>query len=140
MSEYYKFEIEIEIAELRDLMSIASARLEALEVFARGAAMHHAAEMARERSAAKHDHVAAPITRIIMSVADEYSVPAYQITGPSRAEVYAIPRQEVMRRAMDAGYSSTRIGRALGGRDHTTVLHGARRARDREDEMREVLE
>ncbi len=123
-------QIEIEISELRDIVREASARLAALEVFAGGAAMRHAEEVARERSAAKHDHVASPITKIIMAVADEYGVPAYQISGPSRAAVYAVPRQEVMRRALDAGYSSTRIGRAL-NRDHTTVIYGAARARER---------
>lgn len=44
---------------------------------------------------------------------------------------FAHPRQEAMALMRLAGKSTTQIGRFLGGRDHTTVLHGCRAHRAR---------
>lgn len=85
-------------------------------------------EHEREERVRKHD--AAPVMAIVMEVADEYGVSIADILSSNRSTYFAVPRHEVMRRAIDAGLSTTRIGRAL-GRDHTTVIHGAQRARER---------
>ena len=69
----------------------------------------------------------APVTRILHAVADEYGVPVDQITGPGRGADLVAIRDEIVRRATDLGMSDTRIGRVLGGRDHTTILAARRR-------------
>ena len=49
------------------------------------------------------------------------------LRSPSRQRAVAWPRQELMwALRCTAGWSLPRIGRYLGGRDHTTVLHGIR--------------
>ena len=69
-----------------------------------------------------------PAQSIIRATADEYGVSVAEIKGPSRKQMVVEVRQEVMARLRAQGYSLTRIGQML-GRDHTTVLHGARMAR-----------
>ena len=60
---------------------------------------------------------------------------ATELTGLSREELLSLKRKEtgkarfaVMYAARALGYTSTDIGRRLGGRDHTTILSGAKRA------------
>lgn len=67
---------------------------------------------------------------IIATVASECGILPPDILGSSRKPHIAHPRQEVMRRLRELGYSYPRIGRIL-ARDHTTVLHGVRAARAR---------
>ena len=71
------------------------------------------------------------VRQIIAEVAAEYGVPASAIVGDSRLSAVTVPRQEAMRRAKDAGLTLAQIGRLMGGRDHTTVMHGIKRARER---------
>ena len=62
---------------------------------------------------------------IIEVVARQYSVSPEDLTGKKRSQEIALPRQVAMYicRQMTS-LSTTSIGRAFGGRDHTTVLHG----------------
>ena len=63
--------------------------------------------------------------QILTAVARHYQVSAEQLTGPSRARAVSVPRQLAMyliRR--ETGASLPAIGELLGGRDHTTILHG----------------
>jgi len=62
-----------------------------------------------------------------------------EILGPCRIKRIVEVRQGFMLAAHEAGYSTPEIGRALNGRDHTTVLHGIQRARKRAAE-REAAE
>lgn len=73
---------------------------------------------------------ASPVRKIILEVAREYNVEPDDIVGPRRLRWIVVPRQEAMRRAVDAGLSLHRVARAM-RRDHTTVLHGIRAARAR---------
>jgi chromosomal replication initiation ATPase DnaA len=50
--------------------------------------------------------------------------------SPVKTRVLSMARWHVMAILSDAGYSSTRIGRLLGNRDHTTVLYGIGRWRE----------
>lgn len=59
-----------------------------------------------------------------------YTVADYE--SSSRKQPLAARRQDFMRTARKAGYSLTEIGRVLGGRDHTTILHGIRSSEKRE--------
>jgi chromosomal replication initiation ATPase DnaA len=69
---------------------------------------------------------------MILAASRNHGLSVADLTGPSRRREIAWPRQGVMRAARLAGYSSTQIGRALGGRDHATVLYGAKAAASRE--------
>jgi hypothetical protein len=60
-------------------------------------------------------------------VASRHRVAPEDILGPSRRRAFAWPRHELMAELYATGnYSLPQIGRWLGGRDHTTVLHGVR--------------
>lgn len=78
------------------------------------------------------------MNQIILDVARRHDLTAGDLLGPSQARRYAHPRQEamwemrqVMRPNGSHRYSTTMIGRALGGRDHSTVSHGAQRHESR---------
>ena len=62
---------------------------------------------------------------IIEVVARQYNLTSEDLTGKKRSQDIALPRQVAMYlcRSMTA-LSTNAIGRAFGGRDHTTVLHG----------------
>jgi chromosomal replication initiator protein len=63
--------------------------------------------------------------KILKTVAQHYSLSEEQLIGRSRARIVSIPRQLAMyliREETDT--SLPRIGQLLGGRDHTTIMHG----------------
>ena len=70
--------------------------------------------------------------RIIAAVARQFQVAEAELCGPRRTRQLALPRQVAMyliREETDE--SLPRIGQALGGRDHTTVMYGYERIADR---------
>lgn len=71
--------------------------------------------------------------RDILRAANEATgVPVDDIIGRSRKKYICVLRNEVMLLAQGEGYSLGQIGRALGGRDHTTILHGIKNAKKRQ--------
>lgn len=65
---------------------------------------------------------------IIVIVAHVYDVPLNCILSPRRAQIITRPRQEAMWLCKKyTNHSLPEIGRAFGGRDHTTVLHAIRK-------------
>ncbi len=63
--------------------------------------------------------------RIVETVAKYYGVPSDQLRGKARDKQIVLPRQiamYLMREETEAPLM--RIGEALGGRDHSTILHG----------------
>lgn len=66
-----------------------------------------------------------PISSILTAVAAEFGVTVDDLRGPSRRGCYAYPRQMVMYLGRNlTPWSLDRIGAELGGRDHTTIMHG----------------
>lgn len=68
---------------------------------------------------------------VINTVASFYSLTPEDLKGPSRSQKIVKPRHIAMylaRQETDA--SLPQIGKALGGRDHTTVLHGSNKISD----------
>jgi chromosomal replication initiator protein len=66
--------------------------------------------------------------RIVTAVAQHFNLSKEQLVGRSRARAVSVPRQLAMfliREETDA--SLPQIGQILGGRDHTTILHGCGR-------------
>lgn len=71
------------------------------------------------------------IADLVERVSQEMKVPAAAIVGESRVRYHAHARFAVMWLARKGyGRSSVVIGKALGNRDHSTVLHGIRRAQE----------
>lgn len=71
--------------------------------------------------------------RIALDVALEHGITLAELTGPARHRRQAWPRQEAMARMHEAGYSLSQIARFL-DRDHTTILHGVRAHKARQQE------
>jgi chromosomal replication initiator protein len=68
---------------------------------------------------------ASTTTEVIDAVATNYGVSHQDLTGRSRRRDISVPRQVAMYLMREeTGTSLVDIGRALGGRDHTTILHG----------------
>ncbi|NQV13554.1 MAG: chromosomal replication initiator protein DnaA [Parcubacteria group bacterium] len=82
--------------------------------------------------------------RIINIVADFYDIPTKSIIDKNRKKEIAWPRQiamYLMRQESKTSYPS--IGRALGGRDHTTAIHAYEKVRkeaEKNDDFRQEVE
>lgn len=64
---------------------------------------------------------------ILQDVAEMYDVTVEDLKGQGRSYWISHPRQHAMFMMVKTGkFSLPQIGRFLGGRDHTTVLHGYR--------------
>lgn len=83
---------------------------------------------------------------IIETVADHfnYKVTAADIKGKNRSRDIAYPRQICMYLCEKyTGLSLASIGKALGGKDHTTVLHGARKIKEdmeKDEKLRSTID
>jgi hypothetical protein len=70
--------------------------------------------------------------RIILETAIAHGVPPVDIMSARRAAPIVAARQEAMwRMRMETTMSTPAIGKRLGGRDHTTVIHGVRKHAER---------
>lgn len=79
-----------------------------------------------------HEGARAGIRRIVAEVCAKYDLSLQEILGLRRSRTVAWPRQEVMWRAKrETTASLPMIGLMLGGRDHTTIIHGIRRHEER---------
>jgi hypothetical protein len=70
------------------------------------------------------------VKQIKLECAEEFGVTLEDIEGPSTKRPKVTARQKAMAMVyaeMHPGWSLPRIGRAFGGRDHTTVLHAVRK-------------
>ena len=68
------------------------------------------------------------IENIQKTVAEYYKIRLADLSGKSRSRSIARPRQMAMALAKDlTSKSLPEIGKAFGGRDHTTVLHACRK-------------
>ncbi len=71
---------------------------------------------------------------IIEIVARQYNLEPEDITGKKRNQGIALPRQIAMYLCRQlTTLSTTNIGQAFGGRDHTTIIHGCDRVADTMD-------
>lgn len=74
-----------------------------------------------------------PARTVIEFVAQSHGLPVSALIGVCRRNAVAHPRQFAMYaiRLLCPHLSLGMIGRALGGRDHTTILHGIRKVEAR---------
>jgi chromosomal replication initiator protein len=69
---------------------------------------------------------------IVGAVADAHGLTIADLIGDRRTRFIAHPRQEAMWMLRNlTNFTTPAIGRLMGGRDHTTVLHGAKAFEDR---------
>lgn len=74
-------------------------------------------------------------------VARDYGVTVKELEGQGRQRSITVPRQDLMWRMVQAKrWSLSQIGRSIGGRDHTTVMHGIRAHQARLDASCEQTE
>ena len=68
------------------------------------------------------------IENIQKTVAEYYKIRVADLLSPLRTRALARPRQMAMALSKElTNHSLPEIGRAFGGRDHTTVLHASRK-------------
>jgi chromosomal replication initiator protein len=82
---------------------------------------------------------------VVRKVADVFGVTVDRVLGRDRSQEVALPRQVAMYLLREeSNFSLPQIGEALGGRDHTTVMHGYQKVADlleRDDRLRrQVIE
>jgi hypothetical protein len=63
---------------------------------------------------------------ILRDVCEKHGVTRDDLNSRRKTANLLPPRQEAYYRLREAGYSLKRIANLMGGRDHTTVLHGAK--------------
>ena len=81
--------------------------------------------LAREALGPEEEILSQDPEAIIQAVADEFRITRPELVGQRRLKRFARPRQVAMYLMRDvAGLSFPQIGEHLGGRDHTTVMHG----------------
>lgn len=74
------------------------------------------------------------VNHAIRTICEAHDITWPDMKGPSRRRAIAYPRQELMRVMFDdMGISYNRIGQLLGGRDHSTIIHGVKKARERRE-------
>ena len=77
---------------------------------------------------------------LIDSVTDYFTVPKSEIIGQSRVRDYTLPRQLIMYLAhTKLRMSLSKIGRALGNRNHTTVMHAIGKMKESIKNDRQLL-
>ena len=119
--EYIAQNVNSNIRELEGCLNSLNARAELMQT-------PISLEMARNTLSGRIGSQAARAVTpelIIEMVARQYDTTAQDITGKNRSQQIALPRQVAMYicRRMTT-LSTTSIGKAFGGRDHTTVMHG----------------
>jgi chromosomal replication initiator protein len=82
---------------------------------------------------------------VVSKVAGAFGVTVQNLVGPDRRQEVVLPRQIAMYLLrVEANCSLPKIGEALGGRDHTTVMHACQKVTDlleRDDKLRrQVIE
>lgn len=89
------------------------------------------AEEALREVFAKHEPRHLTCEDVMRAVAGYYNVTVDDLKGPRRNREVAVPRQIAMYLCRELTDSSmSRIGDAMGGRDHTTILHGCDKVAD----------
>jgi len=72
------------------------------------------------------------IRRILTSVAEKHGIASARLLGRDATRPVVLARQELYwRLRQETDYSYPEIGRLVGGRDHSSILHGVRRHTER---------
>lgn len=78
-------------------------------------------------------------TQIVSAICDYFNISTKELTGPKRQKGLVLPRHFAMYILSDElGMTVEKIGQVLGGRDHTTVMHGRDKIRGLITKDREI--
>lgn len=78
-------------------------------------------------------------TQVISAICNYFHVASKELTGPKRQKGLVLPRHFAMYiLSEELGMTVEKIGQILGGRDHTTVMHGRDKIRDLVVKDREI--
>ena len=92
----------------------------------------HVMEFQRQQRLALAQSWEGPFARMVREVAAKHGLTVEELKGPSRKKRVVRPRQEAMYRGVtELKMSYPDVARRLGGRDHTTALHGVEQHRKR---------
>lgn len=92
------------------------------------------------RTASSTEPIPAPYARIERRICAVFHVTPNEIRSHRRSKEIMLARQAVMYWAVRlTGYSYPKIGRIMGGRDHTTIMDGAKAYRQKRDKMGRYL-
>ncbi|MEW6535310.1 MAG: chromosomal replication initiator protein DnaA [Candidatus Auribacterota bacterium] len=83
------------------------------------------------------DHISATVTidSILRFLADQFDIRVQDLLAKGRTKNIALPRQIAMYLSRNLTSNSLpEIGKALGGRDHTTIMHGIKSIESKMDE------
>ena len=81
------------------------------------------------------------IDNIQRTVAEYYKIKMTDLLSKRRSRSIARPRQVAMALSKElTNHSLPEIGRAFGGRDHTTVLHGCRKIKELRESNADISE
>lgn len=69
-----------------------------------------------------------PVRAIIAFAAQEFGISEEAIMGRARFRPIVLVRHAVCAAACGVGWSTPHVGRVLGGRDHSTIIHGRDKA------------
>ena len=119
--EYVARKIESNIRELEGALN----RIVALaQLYHRSITLDLAVEALTDSHAEARRQQLTP-EAVIDAVSQQYRVTVPELVGPARRRDVVVPRQVAMYLMREElGLSLVEIGQRLGGRDHTTVLHG----------------
>jgi len=122
--EYIATNVKSNIRELEGSLNklIALSRLKKKEI-----TMELAVEAIQDYVSAESGHTVTP-SYIVEIVADHFSLTPQEIYSKNRSNKIAYPRQIAMYMCRKyLNISLTDIGKAIGGKDHTTVMHALKR-------------
>lgn len=74
---------------------------------------------------------------IVQTVSALNGISEEDVVGRSRVRVVAQTRQEIAAQLREGGFTYKEIGALLGGRDHSTMVHGVRRALFRRESIQQ---
>ena len=90
--------------------------------------------LAFDSSPGPYQEIRITLKEIILQVCEKRGVKRNAVLSCRRNQDLVLARHEIMWRAREETLLSLpQIGRGIGGRDHTTVLHGVRRHQERID-------
>lgn len=73
------------------------------------------------------DYMSKRRAMLVLPVLEKHNVTWAQVLSSTRVQNVVDCRHEIMATLREDGLSYPQIGKALGGRDHSTVMHGVRR-------------
>ena len=116
--------IHVLLAKMQATIDKLQARIVALETATQPKPKRKKRPVMTAETKLAHAHM----TDICQPIADLHRVTLGRIRSHDRRMVFMRPRYEAYAACLAAGYSSTAVGQFFGGRDHSTILEGAKKA------------